>query len=83
MRRKTMSDYILAKQNGRTIPLEDKIFGISSRAKAMIAEKGADKVINATIGSLLDDEGKLVVLSSVVDTMKTLNPCLLYTSRCV
>ena len=69
-----MSDYILAKQNGRTIPLEDKIFGISSRAKAMIAEKGADKVINATIGSLLDDEGKLVVLSSVVDTMKTLNP---------
>lgn len=69
-----MSDYILAKQNGRTIPLEDKIFGISSRAKAMIAEKGVDKVINATIGSLLDDEGKLVVLSSVVDTMKTLNP---------
>ena len=69
-----MSDYILAKQNGRMIPLEDKIFGISSRAKAMIAEKGADKVINATIGSLLDDEGKLVVLSSVVDTMKTLNP---------
>ena len=55
-----MSDYILAKQNGRTIPLEDKIFGISSRAKAMIAEKGADKVINATIGSLLDDEGKPV-----------------------
>lgn len=74
MRRKTMSDYILAKQNGRTIPLEDKIFGISSRAKAMIAEKGADQVINATIGSLLDDEGKLVVLSSVVDMMKTLSP---------
>lgn len=69
-----MSDYILAKQNGRTIPLEDKIFGISSRAKAMIAREGADKVINATIGSLLDDEGKLVVLSSVAEAVKRLEP---------
>lgn len=69
-----MQDYILAKQNGRNIPLEDKIFGISSRAKAMIAEKGADKVINATIGSLLDDEGKLIVLSSVVKAVRGLSP---------
>ena len=69
-----MSDYILAKQNGRKIPLEDKIFGISNRAKKMIAEKGAENVINATIGSLLDDDGKLVVLSSVVDVVKSLEP---------
>ena len=58
-----MGEYILARGNGRHIPHEDKIFGISNRAKAMIAEKGADKVINATIGSLLDDDGNLVVLS--------------------
>ena len=45
-----MSEYILARKNERNIPLEDKIFGISNRAKKMIAEKGADKVINATIG---------------------------------
>lgn len=69
-----MSDYILAKQNGRNIPLEDKIFGISNRARAMIAKEGADRVINATIGSLLDDEGKLVVLSSVVETVRKLAP---------
>ncbi len=69
-----MQDYILAKRNGRNIPLEDKIFGISSRAKAMIAEKGADQVINATIGSLLDDEGKLIVLSSVVEAVRSLSP---------
>lgn len=69
-----MTEYILAKQNGRNIPLEDKIFGISNRAKKMIAEEGADKVINATIGSLLDDEGQLVVLSSVVDVVKGLDP---------
>lgn len=69
-----MSEYILAKQNGRKIPLEDKIFGISNRAKTMIAEKGADKVINATIGSLLNDNGELVVLSSVIDVIKNLEP---------
>ncbi len=69
-----MSEYILARSNGRNIPHEDKIFGISNRAKAMIAEKGADKVINATIGSLLDDEGELVVLSSVDEVFKHLSP---------
>ncbi|MDD6647502.1 MAG: aminotransferase class I/II-fold pyridoxal phosphate-dependent enzyme [Firmicutes bacterium] len=69
-----MSEYILARGNGRHIPQEDKIFGISSRAKKMIAEKGADKVINATIGSLLDDDGELVVLSSVDEVFKHLSP---------
>ncbi|HIU96663.1 MAG TPA: aminotransferase class I/II-fold pyridoxal phosphate-dependent enzyme, partial [Candidatus Copromorpha excrementipullorum] len=51
-----------------------KIFGISNRAKKMIAEKGADKVINATIGSLLDDDGKLIVLSSVDEVFRGLKP---------
>ena len=40
----------------------------------MIAQKGADKVINATIGSRLDDEGRLVVLSSVDRVFKELSP---------
>mgnify|MGYP002623926445 CR=1 FL=1 len=65
---------IFAEQSGRTIPKEDKIFGISSRAKKMIAEEGADKVVNATIGALLDDDGKLVVLSSVIDALKNIKP---------
>jgi len=69
-----MAEYLIAKQNGRNIPLEDKIFGISRLAKEMIAEKGADAVVNATIGSLLDDDGNLVVLSSVVEVLKNLTP---------
>lgn len=69
-----MSDYILARKNGRNIPKEDKIFGISSRAKKMIADRGADKVINATIGSLLDDNGNLIVLSSVAEVFRKLEP---------
>jgi len=69
-----MAELIMAAQNGRTIPKEDKIFGISSRANKMIAEKGAEAVTNATIGALLDDEGKLMVLSSVDDTFSKLKP---------
>ena len=62
----------MAAYNGREIPKEDKVFAASGRAKAMIAERGKDAVINATIGSLLDDEGNLVVMSSVEKTIKTL-----------
>lgn len=69
-----MAEYILARRNNRTIPREDRIFGISNRAKKMIAEKGADKVINATIGSLLDDDGNLIVLSSVDEVFRMLKP---------
>lgn len=69
-----MAEFIMAQQNGRTIPLEDKVFGISRMAKEMIAEKGKDAVVNSVLGALMDDEGKLVVLSSVVDVLKNLEP---------
>lgn len=69
-----MIEYTMAVKGGRTIPKEDKIFGISNRANAMIAEKGKDAVINATIGALLDDDGNLMVLSSVDETFRSLKP---------
>lgn len=69
-----MTEFIMAQENGRIIPLEDKVFGISRMAKEMIAEKGKDFVTNATIGALMNDEGKLVVLSSVVEVLKNLAP---------
>lgn len=69
-----MGNYKMAEANFRIIPVEDKIFGINKLAKEMISKVGADKVVNATIGSLLDDEGNLVVLSSVVDVLKSLSP---------
>lgn len=62
-----MGELIFAAEQNRNIPKEDKIFGISNRAKQRIAQDGKDKVVNATIGALLDDEGKLIVLSSVTD----------------
>ncbi len=72
--RKKMADTSFAAYNGRVIPTEDKIFGISGRAKAAIAKKGKENVINATIGALLDDEGNLIVLSSVDEAVKSLAP---------
>lgn len=69
-----MTQFIMARQNGRTIPKEDKIFGISRQAKEMIQERGKDAVVNATIGSLLDDGGNLVVLDNVVEALKNLSP---------
>ncbi len=69
-----MAKYIMAQENSRVIPKEDKIFGINKLAKEMIAKEGKENVINATVGALLDDDGELVVLSSVVDVLKDLSP---------
>lgn len=61
--------------NGRTtIGKPDKLFGVSAAAKSRIAEIGKENVINSTIGVLLDDDGKLVVLSSVTDAINSLKP---------
>ncbi|MGC2873436.1 pyridoxal phosphate-dependent aminotransferase [Ihubacter sp. mB4P-1] len=66
---------IIAQQNGRTtIGAPDKLFGVSSKAKERIAEIGKENVIDSTIGVLLNDEGKLVVLESVMDCIRSLSP---------
>ena len=55
-----MEKLIFAEANGRELNFTDKIFGISSKAQEMAKREGADKVINATIGALLDDRGNLI-----------------------
>ena len=69
-----MSEMFFASQQGRVIPKEDKIFGINNRAKAMIAREGKEKVVNATLGALIDDKGDLIGLSSVTDVFRNLAP---------
>lgn len=69
-----MAEYILASQNGRTIPTEDAIFGVNTRAGQCIREFGKENVIDATIGKLLDDEGNLLVLASVDEVYRSLKP---------
>lgn len=45
--------------------LVDKIFGASAAAQKATAQFGKEKVINATIGAILDNEEKLVCLPTV------------------
>lgn len=67
-----MSKYIMAEANQRTISGEDKIFGINKLAQNMAKEVGSEKVANATVGSLLGEDGKLIVLPSISDELKKL-----------
>ena len=53
---------------------EDKIFGANNRAIALADELGVDKVINGTVGSMLDEEGNLVMYDVVQRAYKALTP---------
>lgn len=53
-----------------TIHFEDKVFSTAGRARVAIEKFGKDKVINATVGSLFCEEGKLVVFPQVVETYR-------------
>lgn len=53
---------------------EDKIFGANNRANALADKIGVDKVINGTVGSILDEDGQLVMLKVVQEAFKKLTP---------
>lgn len=60
--------------NGRVIPKEDKIFGVGERARIATSKYGKENVINATVGTMLDDDGNPMILSSVDEVMRSLCP---------
>ena len=53
---------------------EDKIFAANNRAVALADEIGNDKVVNGTVGSILDEDGNLAVLDVVLESYKRLTP---------
>lgn len=53
---------------------EDKIFGANNRANALVDKLGVDRVINGTVGSILDEDGNLVMLDVVRQAFKELLP---------
>lgn len=62
---------MLAKELGER-KLIDKVFSVAKKAKDATALLGEEKVINATIGSIYDNNGKLVVLKTAMDIYKKL-----------
>ena len=63
----------MAAFNGRDIPERDRNFTAVGNAKAAIAKKGKEAVVNATVGALYDDDANLVVLDSVARTFRELS----------
>ncbi len=51
---------------------EDNIFAANALAVADAAKNGADVVTNGTIGAMMDDEGKLVALPTVLKVYRSL-----------
>ena len=63
----------MAKADGFVHPKEnDIIFSLSERAQAAEKKLGKDNVINATIGALMNDEGKLIAMKTVYNQLKAL-----------
>ena len=52
--------------------LKDAIFGANAACRAAIAEHGEERVINATIGAVMDDNGKLAHLPTVERVFRSL-----------
>lgn len=55
-----------------TRPGDDPIFALNTEARAR-AQSG-EAVVNATVGSLLDDDGKLATLETVVRALREVSP---------
>lgn len=53
-------------------PGDDPIFALNSEAKARQA--AGEKIVNATVGALLDDEGKVATLEGVVQALRDVAP---------
>ena len=61
------------RQNIDHQPIVDNVFKIVSLANDAIAEKGKENIVNATIGSLYDEDGNLVALDTVFNTYNSLD----------
>jgi aromatic-amino-acid transaminase len=50
-------------------PADDPIFSLN--AEAVARQKKGESIINATLGAIMDDEGKLSVLPTVIDVIRS------------
>ena len=52
--------------------LNDAIFNASAACQAAVAHHGAENVVNATIGVMMDEQGKFVCLPTVEKVYRSL-----------
>lgn len=59
------------KESVNKTPIVDTVFVIVDKAKKAKEEVGAENVVDATIGSLYSEDGKLVALDTVFESLKS------------
>ncbi|WP_366922028.1 aminotransferase class I/II-fold pyridoxal phosphate-dependent enzyme [Metallumcola ferriviriculae] len=64
----------MASRQSRGKKLVDPVFSILAKAKEAAAEYGEEKVVNATIGSIQDDDGHLATLDKVTELVRSFAP---------
>ena len=62
------------KESADKNPIVDTVFAIVRKANAAKEEFGAENIIDATLGSLYDEEGNLVAMKSVFDSFAEVTP---------
>lgn len=72
-RRLVMAEsYSMVAPHSKREATEDRIFKANKEAHEAVKLYGEDRVINASVGSILDDSGKLSVLPTVIDVLRNL-----------
>jgi len=66
-------DFSMVAPHSRRVVGEDEIFKVNREALQAAKKFGSGSVVNASVGSLLNDEGKLAVLPSVIDVLRNLD----------
>ncbi|MBL0312047.1 MAG: aminotransferase class I/II-fold pyridoxal phosphate-dependent enzyme [Holophagaceae bacterium] len=56
----------------RDFPADDPIFALNTEAQSRVAK--GERIINATVGALLDDNGQIVILDTVMELWRELTP---------
>lgn len=66
-------DFSMAASHSVKEMQEDAIFKVNGEAQEAVKKFGKSEVVNASVGALLDDEGKLCVIPSVIDVLRNLD----------
>lgn len=69
-----MTKYSVAAMQAKGKCAEDNIFAANTRANLLADKIGKDKVINGTVGSILDENGQLVMLDVMKRAFQRLTP---------
>ncbi len=66
------SGFSMVAKHVNNVRMEDKIFAANREATNTALQIGKEKVVNATVGSILDEDEKLAVLPTVLDILRNL-----------